>query len=423
MIKFQSVCLSFFLLFSGCLSNNPGLSDEESSSDVNLTLWYTFEGKEEDVFLNSINEFEKIEPLIRVEAIPKPYGSSEQAFVTAALGDEAPDVMRFSSDQLGYVGKFRQNGYPLLEDLRPYLTPIEREAWDPIAIEGMRYNNELLGLPASQDCLSLLYNKAIFDSNNKPYPNSNWTIDDLLQNAIELTNNNHYGLAFPSKSPYWWFSFQSGFGGNLFEQGTPSLTSEGSAESLNFTLEFELEHEIFPAGTGVEQMENLFMESKAAMIIDGPWNWAEYQAARLQLGQTLLPKGLESENRMSPMVNFKGYSISKQSENKDASFKLIKWLSSSSVQKEFAIQTYTMPTLVEVYNDEQIKNNTVISGYIEQLQSGFPAPTDDEMGLVYNYLPDAIESTYQWISSDGEEGNPSHESLRLSQEAILNEQL
>ena len=417
----QCIILSFILVISGCLSNESGGVDDSQKKEIELTIWYTFEGKEEDVFLNSISKFEENEPDIKVIPIPKPYGSSEQAFVTAALGDEAPDVMRFSSDQLGYVGKFRHNGYSLLEDLRPYMTPIEREKWDPIALEGMRYNDELLGLPASQDCLSLLYNKAIFDSNDMDYPNSNWTTEDLLRVSLELTNNNHYGLVFPVKSPYWWFSFQTGFGGNLFDEELPSLTSEGSADSLNFTLEFELEHGIIPAGSGVEQMENLFMESRAAMIIDGPWNWAEYQAARLQIGQTLLPKSFDSNQRMSPMVTFKGYSISKQSQNKDAAFKLIEWLSSSSVQEEFAVQTYTMPTLLEVYNNEQIQNNSVISGYLHQLQFGFPSPTNDLMGAVYNYLPDAIESTYQWIESDGEEGNPSHISLKLSQEVILDE--
>tara|TARA_B100001123_G_C15311644_1_gene1024582 strand:+ start:1181 stop:2452 length:1272 start_codon:yes stop_codon:yes gene_type:complete len=420
--KLNCFIISILFLTSGCLSGDNADSEGENDGEIVLTIWYTFEGKEEDVFLGSIAKFEDSEENIKVEAISKPYGSSEQAFVTAALGDEAPDIMRFSSDQLGYVGKFRQNGFPLLEDLRPYMTPIEREAWDPKAIEGMRYEGSLLGLPASQDCLSLLYNKALFDMNNLDYPNSNWTTDDLLEASISLTNNNQHGIAFPSKSPYWWFAFQSGFGGELFTDGSSTLTSNGSAESLNFTLNFELEHEIFPAGTGVEQMENFFMESKAAMIVDGPWNWAEYQAARLQIGQVLLPYNSDGSDRMSPMVNFKGYSISKQSENKDAAFKLISWLSSASVQKEFAIQTYTMPTLLDVYNDNQIKNNSVISGFINQLQVGFPAPIDDEMGLVYNYLPDAIESTYQWINSEGNEGNPSHISLQLAQEAIDNEQ-
>ena len=421
MIKINCILVIILFLTSGCLSSDTNDSEENGNGEIVLTIWYTFEGKEEDVFLNSIVQFEEFEKNIKVEAISKPYGSSEQAFVTAALGDEAPDIMRFSSDQLGYVGKFRQNGFPLLEDLLPYLTPIEREAWDPNAINGMMYEGSLLGLPASQDCLSLIYNKALFDMNDVDYPNNNWTTDDLLETSIALTKGNQHGIAFPSKSPYWWFAFQSGFGGDLFTDGYSSLTSNGSAESLNFTLNFELEHELFPAGTGVEQMENLFMESKAAMVIDGPWNWAEYQAARLQIGQVLLPLNQDSSDRMSPMVNFKGYSISKQAENKDAAFKLISWLSSASVQKEFAIQTYTMPTLVEVYDDDQIKNNSVISGFIEQLKVGFPAPIDDEMGLVYSYLPDAIESTYQWISSEGNEGNPSHISLDLAQEAIDNE--
>ncbi len=421
MIKSNCILVVILFLTSGCLSSDNTNSEGNGNREIVLTIWYTFEGKEEDVFLNSIIQFEESEENIKVEAISKPYGSSEQAFVTAALGDEAPDIMRFSSDQLGYVGKFKQNGFPLLEDLLPYLTPIEREAWDPNAINGMMHEGSLLGLPASQDCLSLLYNKALFDMNDVDHPTSNWTTEDLLQSSITLTTGNQHGIAFPSKSPYWWFAFQSGFGGDLFTEGSSSLASNGSAESLNFTLNFELEHELFPAGTGVEQMENLFMESKAAMIIDGPWNWAEYQAARLQIGQVLLPLNYDSSERMSPMVNFKGYSISKQSEDKEAAFKLISWLSSASVQKEFAIQTYTMPTLIEVYDDDQITNNSIISGFIEQLKVGFPAPIDDEMGLVYSYLPDAIESTYQWISSEGDEGNPSHISLDLAQEAIDNE--
>ena len=125
MIKLNCTLLIIMFLTSGCLSNDNTDSEENDSGEIVLTIWYTFEGKEEDVFLNSIVQFEQSEENIKVEAISKPYGSSEQAFVTAALGDEAPDIMRFSSDQLGYVGKFRQNSFPLLEDLLPYLTPIE----------------------------------------------------------------------------------------------------------------------------------------------------------------------------------------------------------------------------------------------------------------------------------------------------------
>ena len=104
MIKINCFLVTILFLTSGCLSSDTSDLEENGNGEIILTIWYTFEGKEEDVFLNSIVQFEEFEKNIKVEAISKPYGSSEQTFVTAALGDEAPDIMRFSSDQLGYVG-------------------------------------------------------------------------------------------------------------------------------------------------------------------------------------------------------------------------------------------------------------------------------------------------------------------------------
>ena len=94
---------------------------------------------------------------------------------------------------------------------------------------------------------------------------------------------NQHGIAFPSKSPYWWFAFQSGFGGDLFTEGYSSLTSNGSAESLNFTLNFELEHELFPAGTGVEQMENLFISFQRFFLLKNHQNVCDSLGCTLPL--------------------------------------------------------------------------------------------------------------------------------------------
>ncbi|MEL0101405.1 MAG: hypothetical protein VW862_06870, partial [Euryarchaeota archaeon] len=83
---------------------------------------------------------------------------------------QAPDLMRLSSDQLGAIGEVRVDGFPLLEDLRPHLTPAQRNQFDERSLQAMRYGDDLFGIPASQDCLSLIYNKAIFDSRGIDYP-------------------------------------------------------------------------------------------------------------------------------------------------------------------------------------------------------------------------------------------------------------
>ena len=107
--------------------------------------------------------------------------------------------MRLSSDQLGAIGEVRVDGFPLLEDLRPHLTPQDRSLFETRALDAMRYGQELYGIPASQDCLSLIFNKALFDAEGLDYPDSTLTEQDLLSAAEQLTRQDVQGLALPIK--------------------------------------------------------------------------------------------------------------------------------------------------------------------------------------------------------------------------------
>lgn len=397
--------LSVLFVLPGCLdgddSGNDG-SSQSFSGEITLDIWHTFaaESKEEEVFTNAVKEYEQNNPNVSVEVTMVPFGNADQLFMTAAQGGQAPDLMRLSSDQLGAIGEIRVDSLPLLEDLRPHLTPQDRANFEERALEAMRYGDALYGVPASQDCLSLIYNKAIFDSQGIDYPNEDWTHDDLLSAAQQLTYQDVQGLALPIKSAYWWFPVQEGFGGSLFnDSGTPTLDSNGSADAMEWMLDLELEHEVVATGTQIEGMKNQFISSKAAMIIDGPWNWATYESSRLSIGQTILPVVEDTGERMSPLVTYKGWSVSKQSEHKIAAADLALWLSSATVQKDFALETYTMPTHSQLENDEDILGDDVISGFLDQTKLGTPAPTTRAMALVYDPLSTAFEQAYSGISS------------------------
>ena len=402
------LAFAFFLMIflSGCLGNGQQNAEESSQhSDIVLEVWHTFaaESKEEEVFMNSVAEFESAHPNVTVDVTMVPFGNADQLFMTAAQGGQAPDLMRLSSDQLGAIGEVRVDGYPLLEDLRPHLTPQDRQQFEERALQAMRYGDALYGVPASQDCLSLIFNKALFDAQGLDYPDSSWTEQDLLQAAQSLTLQDVQGLAIPIKTAYWWFPIQEGFGGSLFdENGEPSLDSNGSSEAMRWMLDLELQHGVVATGTQIEGMKNQFISSKAAMIFDGPWNWATYEASRLNIGQTLLPLVESSGDRMSPLVTYKGWSVSKQSANKVAATELALWFSSENVQKEFAVETYTMPTHVALESDEEINEDAVLSGFLEQTKAGTPAPTTRAMSLVYDPLSTAFEQAYSEIASTEE---------------------
>lgn len=392
------VALLCSMYMAGCLSTSDAPSaSKDSDGPVTITVWHTFaaESKEENVFLSSIKAFESLHPNITVDASLVPFGDADNLFMTAAQGGEAPDLMRLSSDQLGAIGEVRVDGFPLLEDLRPHLTPVERAQFDEQALHAMRYDDVLYGVPASQDALSLIYNKAIFDARGVDYPDPSWTQDDLLQAAETLTYQDVQGLALPVKSAYWWFGFQAGWGGSLFnETGAPHLDSNGSAEALDWLLDLELEHGVVATGTQTEGMKNQFIGSKAAMIVDGPWNWATYEASRLDVGQAMLPIIDTTGERVAPLVTYKGWTVSKQSLHKLAAVELALFLSSADVQKQFALETYTLPTHLDVAADEEVRGDDVLAGFMDQLNAGTPAPTTRGMALVYGPLVTAFEQVY-----------------------------
>ena len=406
-----SAILALLLTASLLAAGNAGA---QTGSSVTLEVWYSFasESKEEETFLNAISSFEAANPHITVEATMVPYANADQLFMTAAQGGEAPDLVRLSSDQLGKIGEVRVDGFPLLEDLRPHLTPDEQSRFDARSLAAMHYGDSLMGIPASQDCLSLIYNKALFDAEGLDYPDSNWTTGDLLSAAENLTNGDIQGLALPVKVAYWWFPFQEGFGGNLFDDnGTPTLDSNGSAEALDWLFSLEKEHGVVATGTQIESMKSQFISSKAAMIVDGPWNWATYEASRLDIGQELLPTVEETGLRASPLVTYKGWSVTKQSTEKVAATDLALHLSSAEVQRAFALDTYTMPTSLELFNDPEIANDEVISGFLEQAQQGTPAPTTRGMALVYGPLGTAFEQVYTDSSTSGQALSDANEEL------------
>lgn len=392
-VRLRSFLLVILLILPGCLQESSDEVSTGEDSEVSIEVWYTFSAEtiEEEVFLESVESFME-ETGVQVKATRVSYGDADQLFMTAAQGGEAPDLIRISSDSLGKFGEVRVDGAPLFEDLRPHLTPAQRQTFDPVSLESMRYGESLYAVPASFDCLSLIYNKALFDGMEEP--NEDWTLDDLMD-AGEMV-----GLEFPVKNAYWWFPFLGGYGGQLFdENGTPTLDEGGAAASLEWMMDLELEYGIVPEGTQKISMENSFEAWDTGMVIDGPWNWARYGKGIDNLGQTLLPKVSENGNHLSPLVTYKGWAVSKQSPQKVAATDLALYLSSDEVQKEFALQTYTIPTSENLKLDAEILADPVITGFIEQAELGTPAPTTRGMSMVYEALAPAFEQVYTETST------------------------
>lgn len=375
-----------------CLALCPAAA----AAPAHLDLWHTYaaDGVEEKLFLEAVEGFRAARPGIEVRAARIPYLQNQQQFVNAAQGGEAPDVLRLSDTELGKIGHVSVSGLPLLEDLRVHLTPAERGRFAPRALAAMRYGPPLLALPASQGCVSLLYNKRLFAAAGVPPPQDDWTTDDLLAAAKALTDGDVEGLAIPLNWAYWYIPFQTGFGGRPFDgQGRPSLDSPGSAAGLDWLLDLARKHGVAGAGTDIEAVSTRFARGRAAMTIDGPWNWHRYEEAGVALGQALLPTVADTGQRLGPLLSYFGWAVAKQSENKVAAAELALWLASSTVQKSYALATYALPVRPALAADPSLAGHPVLAGFLKQAQHGVTVPTSHYTALAFQQLDTAIEMT------------------------------
>lgn len=361
-----------------------------------LEVWHTFgaNSTDERIFLSAVEAFEAAHPDVDVEPVRIPYLQNLQQFINSSQGGEAPDVVRLSDTELGRIGHISVEGLPLLEDLRPHLTPVQRSRFEPRALNAMRYGAALYAIPVSQGCLALVYNKSLFDAAGIEYPSDDWTTDDLVAAAQALARDEILGIALPLKWSYWFIPFLTGFGGTLFDSAdNPTLDSPGSARALEWFLDLERVHGVAASSTGIEAMSTQFQLSKAAMVLDGSWNWNAYLEAELDLGLAVMPVVAETGRRMGPMFSVFGWGVSKQSAAKVESVKLALWLSSYDVQKDFAVETYMIPTDVALTQDPDIAANATLDGYLRQVEFGTEVPTTRATYMIFEQLDTALELT------------------------------
>ena len=364
---------------------------------LQVELWHTFvvNSREEEILVQAIESFETANPDIDVRATRIPYLQNLQQFINSSQGGEAPDVIRLSNTELAKIGHITVEGLPVLEDLRLHLTPVQRERFESRAVSAMRYGDPLYAIPASQGSLSLLYNKALFDAAGLEYPQDDWTTNELLKAAKALTAGDVMGLTVPLTWSYWFIPFQTGFGGSLFDKnGNAVFASPETAVALDWFLDLEREHHIVAPGIRLESMSTQFATQNAAMVFDGSWNVNSYLDANIDLGQAVMPIVAETGNRMGPLIAYFGWATSKQNDVKGAPVKLSLWLASADVQKEFAIDTYIVPTVRSLALDSDIAAIPLLAGYLKQTAYGTTTPTTRAANLLFEQLDTALEMTY-----------------------------
>ncbi len=81
-------------------------------------------------------------------------------------------------------------------------------------------SGKIFAVPQAIQVNVLYYNKDMFDQAKIPYPNENWTTDDVYNAASKLFDKSRkqFGIGLPQHIRYGWYTVVRQFGGDLLDK-------------------------------------------------------------------------------------------------------------------------------------------------------------------------------------------------------------
>lgn len=258
----------------------PGPTAAAEPVKIRGTVWV---GAAELDALNQMTaEYQKTNTNVAVEwiNITESGGDAGRTKLLAMIaGGDAPDIMMLNTGQ--FEGLAARGA---LLDLEGF---VEKESFDldvfwPQAVEGVRFQAKLYGLPRDISNVILFYNKDLLDEAGVAYPSDTWTWDDLLGAAQALTKDkdgtgkvNQWGFAL-NNIVWVWAGFVWGNGGEILstDRTRCHFTDPATVEALQFYFDLQNKHEVSPPPGALPDQGwsgDWMVTQATAMGLFGPW--------------------------------------------------------------------------------------------------------------------------------------------------------
>lgn len=318
---------------------------------------------------------------VTVDVIPQGY---DQTIMARIAGGTAGDAFRHAS-HFG-MSKFTTRG--LLQELDDF---VDIDSYDlSVFVEGPlnsnRINGKLYALPVNGHAghAGLYFAPEIFEAAGVELPTDEWTYDDLMAAAGQLTQDTDED----GKSDIWgiWFgawyqanlTLISAHGGwPLSEDGATATWGEpGAIAGMQWIQDMYHEVEALPVMADSAAKNQLWSSGKLASALSGVWEGAYLgDVTPENLTFQLVPGPLGPTGVRGGFAGCNNFPIWSSSENPYETFQWIKYLSSKEVGVE-GIGRIGEPGLrYDVFEDPQVASDPLIIPHFQVLQDVKPFPT------------------------------------------------
>jgi multiple sugar transport system substrate-binding protein len=224
---------------------------------------------------------------------------------------------------------------------------------DQPLLDGLSLDDQLYLLPNTWNTMLIYYNTDMFEAAGIERPPDDWTWDDFLAIAQQLTTGEGEDKTFGFVMPWfnfgltpWWYSSGTS---QLNEDWTASnLTDPALAESVAWVRDLITVHGVAPNPAGADPYQ-LFPAGRAAMTGAGHWVVGPFAQAGFD-SYDVLPWPQKTEQ--SSVYGVSGFGIHPSSENPDLAWEYLKELAGPETQEGWVDIGAANPSLRSVAESE-----------------------------------------------------------------------
>lgn len=394
MKKVGSIILMLILvisLFSGCSKQKPedtapasktdtasSESSDTKASDaaasktdgkVEITYWQHSSEARDAMITELIAKFQEENPniTVKVEFIPQDNYASK--LIPSLATDSAPDVFQVQS---GMVYRLAKEGSIQPLDETVVTTADMENDFVASTIDALKYDGKYYGVPTDTQSIIMFWNKDLLAAEGLDAENGPQTWDELFEYARKLTKYENGQMLQSGWGHKGYFpevqSYVEQSGGKFYDSAAGKFVFADDAISVQAITELsdmlrvdKIYSESFTANWGG------FREGKVAIMLGHPamiGNLAK-TAPSLNYGISLIPAA-DNGSRISCVTSW-GYVMSANAES-EASTKLIEFLGSEEVEKQWTQTTGELPARKALLEDADLKADARVAVALESLK-------------------------------------------------------
>ncbi|NWK56383.1 maltose/maltodextrin ABC transporter substrate-binding protein MalE [Verrucomicrobiaceae bacterium N1E253] len=317
---------------------------------------------------------------VKVEA---PEGVTDK-FQQAAQSGKGPDIIFWAHDR---AGEWASAG--LLSPVRPketFKAKFEAKGWD-----GFKHGGKIWGYPVALEAVGLIYNKDLVKS-----PPAQLSEIKAL-NARLQREHQASAILWDYQNTFFSWGIMASDGGYVFgnskngeyDVADIGIANRGSIDGLNAIVQL-IDDGVMPKGASYSVMEARMNSSEVAMMISGPWAWANLRKSGINFGVAPVP-GINGKPGR-PFVGVLGAMINRSSPNKELAREFIEHyvLTDEGLKTIDRDVPLGVPARTTTYQDLAAEN-PLIAATMQNVTNGVLMPNVPEMGKFWSASTTALQ--------------------------------